>query len=83
MALAGVSSGAAEKGPMAQWGLRTNRASSSHSAGLGLRAGLRTKRRDARAVVLRLMPVAVAGGDDGGRSGAGGGAEPCKERVLA
>ncbi|KAJ7936372.1 hypothetical protein B0H13DRAFT_2448050 [Mycena leptocephala] len=34
-------------------------------------ARLRAQRRDARAVVLRLMRVAVAGGDDGGRGGAG------------
>ncbi|KAJ6559648.1 hypothetical protein B0H19DRAFT_1069390 [Mycena capillaripes] len=33
---------------------------------LGLQARLRAQRRDARAVVLRLMSIAVAGGSDGG-----------------
>ncbi|KAJ6505033.1 hypothetical protein C8R45DRAFT_923341 [Mycena sanguinolenta] len=46
----------------------------------GLRASLRAQCRDARDVVLRLMRVAVAGGDNRGRGGAGGGAGPCEER---
>ncbi|KAF8200590.1 hypothetical protein K438DRAFT_2110792 [Mycena galopus ATCC 62051] len=64
MALAGVSSGAAERGLVCY----------AWASGAPSCAALRGSWG-----CERLVPVAVAGGDDGGRGGAG----PCEERVLA